>query len=116
MSTHQDPAAPGTPGDPAFLLAAALAGLGPALTPQLLAAGLNTNPAGTERLREYWTTGEGGRVKVRWGTEGAFTRCVGQLRKYLPVPGMAEGFCATACKRATGSWPGEGESSAPNPA
>ena len=30
------------------------------------AAGAVTNPAGTERLHEYWVHGEG-KAKIRWG-------------------------------------------------
>jgi len=79
-----------------------------------LAAGVDTNPVGAERLREYWTTGEGGR-RIRWGTEGAFTRCTRLLREYMPAPGQAEGYCNLLTKRATGSYAGEGKSSAPGP-
>ena len=93
-----------TPGDPVFLAAAAA-----------LAAGIDTNPAGAERLREYWTTGAGN-AKIRWGTPGPFTRCTKLLKEHMPAPGQAEGYCANLCKRATGSWPGEGASSAPGPA
>lgn len=79
---------------------------------QALAGGVNTAPAATEALRRYWTTGEGN-AKIRWGTSGAFTRCVRLLREHMPAPGQAEGYCANLCKRATGQWPGEGEDSAP---
>jgi hypothetical protein len=76
-----------------------------------LAAGVDTNPAGAERLRLYWTTGEGGRVKIRWGTEGAYTRCVHLLTEHLGV--RAAGYCALRCREATGEYPGQGKDSRP---
>jgi hypothetical protein len=93
--------------DPDFLLAAALAGLAP-LTPQMmLAAGVGnlTHPAATERLREYWTSGEGA-AKIRWGVPGDFGRCVKELRQYMPKPDQAEGYCSNLHLRATGARPG----------
>lgn len=58
-----------------------------------------------DQLRTYWTTGEGGTVKIRWGTDGSFERCERLLRKYFPRnPG---GLCAKLHKRATGEWPAE---------
>lgn len=74
-------------------------------------AGNVTNPAGTEALRRYWTTGEGGRVKVRWGTEGAYTRCVRLLTEHLGT--RARGYCALRCLEATGQYPGAGIDSRP---
>lgn len=58
---------------------------------------------GTRALEAYWTTGEGA-AKIRWGTDGAFDRCVNQLRDKVTDP---EGLCATYEKKATGSWPAE---------
>jgi hypothetical protein len=63
------------------------------------------NTDDTERLRRYWTTGEGA-TKIAWGTPGDFTRCVAQLGQYLPT-GQVEGYCANLHKRATGTWPGD---------
>lgn len=56
-----------------------------------------------ERLRRYWTTGEGG-LKIRWGTPGDWTRCVRYLSEYMP--GRAEGYCNLLHRRATGIYPG----------
>lgn len=73
----------------------------------LASAGEVTNPAGTARLKEYWTTGKGAQEIVHWGTPGDFMRCVRALRKYVDKPGEAEGFCASAHKAATGFVPGQ---------
>jgi 2'-5' RNA ligase len=59
--------------------------------------------ASDENLREYWVHGEGA-AKIRWGTDGDFTRCVRQLRKYVRDP---EGLCAEYHHEALGKWPGE---------
>lgn len=58
-----------------------------------------------ERLRRYWTHGEGGTVKVRWGEGGDWYRCVSHLSKYLGV--RAKGYCTLRHKDATGFWPGQ---------
>lgn len=55
------------------------------------------------QLRAYWTRGEGA-VKIRWGTDGSFDRCVRQLGKYVRDP---QGLCAEYHKEATGEWPAE---------
>lgn len=55
-------------------------------------------------LKDYWLRGEGA-VKVRWGTPGAFKRCVRALDEYFP--GETEGLCANLYHEATGHWPGE---------
>lgn len=62
------------------------------------------NPAATQRLMEYWTHGKGA-LKIRWGTDGSFRRCVRHLRKYFPK--NPQGLCANLHKRATGEWPRE---------
>lgn len=59
------------------------------------------------RLFRYWTTGRGGRLKIRWGTSGSFRRCVRHLRKYVHAPYNVKGLCANLHKRATGEWPRE---------
>jgi hypothetical protein len=46
------------------------------------APGWLTHPRETERLRRYWTKGEGA-AKIRWGTPGDLTRCEKHLRKYV---------------------------------
>lgn len=57
--------------------------------------------ANTERLKRYWTMGKGA-AKIRWGTPGSFTRCMRHLRKYMPRPGMAEGYCMNLSQRLGG--------------
>lgn len=55
------------------------------------------------KLRDYWLHGEGA-AKIRWGTEGDFTRCVRQLSRYVRDP---EGLCAEYHHAANGFWPGD---------
>lgn len=57
---------------------------------------------GAEKLRQYWTTGEGA-AKIRWGAPGDFDRCVRHLEEYMP--GRAEGYCNLLHKRALGFYP-----------
>lgn len=56
-----------------------------------------------EQLRQYWTTGEGGKVKIRWGVGGDFYRCVKHLRKYMGT--RSKGYCNLLHKRALGFYP-----------
>jgi hypothetical protein len=57
-------------------------------------------------LRDYWVRGEGA-AKIRWGTEGDFTRCVRAMRgEGVRDP---EGTCANLHHEATGKWPAEGK-------
>ncbi|WP_433364044.1 hypothetical protein [Streptosporangium sp. CA-115845] len=67
----------------------------------------DTNPGdgGAERLMQYWTSGPGA-LKIRWGTDGSFDRCVKELSKHVG-PAMVKGLCANLHKRATGEWPAE---------
>jgi hypothetical protein len=65
-----------------------------------------TNPDDTQRLRTYWTRGEGA-AKIRWGTPNDFYRCETQLRKYIPNPHHLAGTCANMHKVALGVWPGQ---------
>jgi hypothetical protein len=68
-------------------------------------APLTVSPdARAERLRRYWTTGRGA-AKIRWGTDGDWTRCYRQLRKHMGV--RAKGYCQNLHKRATGVWTGD---------
>jgi hypothetical protein len=71
------------------------------------AGGADRNRGGAEKLRRYWTVGEGG-AKIRWG-HGAktedFTRCVRYLSKYLG--GRAKGYCALRHKEMNGFYPGD---------
>lgn len=55
------------------------------------------------KLKRYWLAGEGA-VKIRWGTPGAFDRCVNALRGKFPQ--NTEGLCANLYHEATGEWPG----------
>lgn len=55
-------------------------------------------------LKDYWLRGEGA-VKIRWGTEGSFRRCVREMKDYVEY--SPEGLCANLYHEATGHWPGE---------
>jgi hypothetical protein len=57
-----------------------------------------------EQLKRYWLTGPGA-LKIRWGTPGAFDRCVRALRPDFPQD--PEGLCANLYHDATGRWPGQ---------
>lgn len=67
-------------------------------------ADLRPGDGDAEKLRRYWTVGEGG-LKIRWNTPGDFRRCVRLLEKHMP--GRAEGYCNGLHKRATGVYPGD---------
>ena len=67
------------------------------------AAGMVTNPEGTERLHQYWVHGEGA-AKIRWGEPNDFDRCVLHLGKYIADP---KGYCNLAHHAATGMWPAQ---------
>jgi HK97 family phage prohead protease len=75
--------------------AAALPGLGE------LISRLDTAPAATERLHQYWVHGEGA-AKIGWGQPGDFGRCVAELGKYIKGP---EGYCNLAHHAALGIYP-----------
>jgi phage head maturation protease len=64
------------------------------------AAGMVTNPEGTERLHQYWVHGEGA-AKIQWEAPGSFDRCVAELGKYIKDP---KGYCNLAHHAATGKW------------
>ena len=64
-----------------------------------------TDPKDTQRLRRYWTRGEGA-AKIAWGTPGDFDRCRSHLGKYVEPPYLA-GTCANLHKEAIGVWPGQ---------
>lgn len=68
------------------------------------AGGADRNRGGAEKLRRYWTIGEGG-AKIRWGTGGDWTRCVRLLSKYMGP--RAKGYCALRHKEMTGLWTGD---------
>ncbi len=67
------------------------------------AGGLDRNRGNAEKLRHYWTRGKGA-AKIRWGTEGDWTRCVRYLSKYMGV--RAKGYCQLRHKEATGVYTG----------
>lgn len=71
------------------------------------AGGLDRNRGKAEKLRRYWTTGRGGRKKIKWNTGGDWTRCVRYLSKYLGP--RAKGYCALRHKEVTGMWTGDKE-------
>ena len=66
---------------------------------QTAAGGLDRNRGNAERLRRYWTRGEGA-AKIRWGQPGDWKRCVRQLAKYLGP--RAKGYCQLRHKEALG--------------
>jgi hypothetical protein len=70
-----------------------------------------THPTDTQRLRTYWTRGEGA-AKIRWGQPGDFNRCRTQLAKYITNPHYLAGTCSNMHKVALGVWPGQESSAA----
>lgn len=68
------------------------------------AGGLDRNKGKAEELRRYWTRGKGA-AKIRWGTDGDWTRCYRNLSKYMGP--RAKGYCALRHKEMNGIWPGE---------
>lgn len=76
--------------------------------------GADRNAGGAEKLRRYWTTGEGG-AKIAWDTPGDFTRCVGFLSEHM-TPENAKGYCANRHKEMTGMWPGDRDNKGYDPA
>ena len=75
------------------------------------AGGIDRNRGQAENLRRYWTVGKGA-LKIRWGTEGDWTRCVRQLSKYLGP--RAKGYCSLRHKEMNGIWPGDTGVPGPN--
>lgn len=71
------------------------------------APGWLTNPKETQRLRTYWSKGEGA-AKIRWGQPGDFDRCRKQLAKYVKNPSYLAGTCANLHYVALGYWPNAG--------
>ena len=69
----------------------------------LAAGGADRNRGNADKLRRYWTTGEGA-TKIRWGTPGDWKRCVRYLSKYMGV--RAKGYCQLRHKDATGVYTG----------
>jgi DNA-binding ferritin-like protein len=63
------------------------------------AGGLDRNRGNAEKLRRYWTKGEGA-AKIRWGQGGDWKRCVRLLSKHMGV--RAKGYCQLRHKEALG--------------
>lgn len=70
----------------------------------IAAGGMDRNRGNAEKLRRYWTVGKGG-AKIRWNTDGDWTRCVRQLSKYMGP--RSKGYCALRHKEMTGMWTGD---------
>jgi hypothetical protein len=68
------------------------------------AGGLDRNRGQAEKLRRYWLYGKGA-AKIRWNTNGDWTRCVRYLSKYMGP--RSKGYCALRHKEATGLWTGD---------
>lgn len=64
-----------------------------------------THPVDTDRLRDYWTHGEGA-AKIAWGVPGDFDRCRANLAEHIK-PQYLNGYCANRHKDAIGVWPGQ---------
>lgn len=58
-----------------------------------------------KQLQKSYLVGKVG-AKIRWNTDGDFTRCVKIAKKQGMSPPTAKGFCANMHKIATGSYPG----------
>ena len=65
---------------------------------------LDVNKTNSSRLKNYWLFGKGAE-KIRWNTDGDWTRCTKQLSKYMGF--SATGYCALRHLEATGSWVGD---------
>jgi hypothetical protein len=89
---------------PVALLASAWAGGIEVDTPLATQAQEELQSTMDPDLKRYWLRGEGA-AKIRWGTPGAFKRCVSNLREHFPQ--ATEGLCANLYHEATGHWPGE---------
>lgn len=71
-----------------------------------MAAGKEITPQdkrNADRLRRYWTKGQGA-IRIAWGTEGDWTRCVTNLSPHLKD---AKGYCADLHHEVLGYWPGD---------
>lgn len=64
-----------------------------------------THPVDTDRLRDYWTHGEGA-AKINWGVPGDFDRCRALLAEYVK-PQYLSGYCANRHFDALKKWPGQ---------
>lgn len=71
-----------------------------------MAGGKEVTPSdkrNTDRLHAYWSKGQGS-IRIAWGTEGDWTRCVANLSKYMSD---AEGYCSKMHHEVLGYWPGD---------
>lgn len=68
-------------------------------------ADLRPGDGGAAKLKAYWTVGQGGISKIRWGTPGDWTRCERHLARYVG-PEQAKRMCANYHHEMTGTWPG----------
>jgi 2'-5' RNA ligase len=69
--------------------------------------GTDRNRGGAERLRRYWTHGEGA-AKIRWGTPGDHDRCVRLVVEHAEfTEEQAHGYCNLREKEATGQYPAQ---------
>jgi 2'-5' RNA ligase len=66
--------------------------------------GIDKNRGGAEKLRRYWTHGEGA-AKIQWGVPGDFKRCVALLSKYMGT--RAKGYCQLRHHDALGVYAGQ---------
>jgi hypothetical protein len=59
------------------------------------------------QLQSWWEHGEGA-AQIKWGTKGAFDRCVRLAVEHAHMtPNNAKGFCANRHYGALGKWPGQ---------
>lgn len=56
-------------------------------------------------LEYYWKYGEGA-LRIRWGTDGDWTRCHRQLRKHVGDE-RARRICSQWHRDMNGFWPGD---------
>jgi hypothetical protein len=64
--------------------------------------GTERHPADTERLKRYWTEGEGGK-RIQWGTPGDYNRCIALTSAAGVPPDQVHGYCQNLHIRATGA-------------
>lgn len=63
------------------------------------AGGMDRNRGNAEKLRLYWTKGQGA-AKIKWGVGGDWKRCVRFLAKHMGV--RSKGYCQLRHKEALG--------------
>lgn len=65
----------------------------------------DTTPGDRNALERYWKYGEGA-IKIRWGTDGDWTRCHRHLIKHVGDT-RARRICAQWHFEMSGFWPGD---------